>query len=428
MPAIEPDPVHAPSRRCRRATPSRWLGCLLLLAAVGGCDEPHVETLPVPVRVKVLVPQDVTVSSSFSGSVEPLQTTDLAFKLPGTVESLHRPAGLGRNVQVGDDLSEGTVIAELDEGDLRRAKAGAEARVALLDARVATARDNLEIASRVLQRFDASSGSVSEVARDDAAARRVAADGELAAAEHALADARVQLDQATDDYANRRLVVPFDNATVAAKRIEPGERVASHQVVFRLIDISTVHVTFGVPDTMIGDPAFGSSASDRIHLGQTLRVTADAFEGRALAAVVTKIAPEADPRTRTFLAELTLPNPLLPDGRRLLRPGMIVSVHVGGEADRRVMLLPMAAVHRGSSASELSVFEVVSENGHDVARARRVALGGVYDNQVEVVPDGSEVLQGSQVVVTTAERLFDGALVQVLREGDVPAAARSEGR
>ena len=153
-------------------------------------------------------------------------------------------------------LAKGTVIAELDEGDLRRAKASAEARVAQLEARVATAKDNLEIATRVLERFEETSGSVSEVARDDAAAKRVTAAGELASAEHALADARVQLDQANDDYVNRQLIVPFDNATVAEKHIEPGERKAAHEVAFRLIDISTVHVNFGVPDTMIGDPAF----------------------------------------------------------------------------------------------------------------------------------------------------------------------------
>jgi len=422
------EPFRAPSRLGTPVYLSCSLGCLFLGAAVSGCDEPRVERAPVPVRAKVLTPEDAVVSSRFSASVEPLQTTDLAFKLHGTVQRLHRPSGLDRDVQVGDVLAKGTVIAELDEGDLWRAKAGAEARVAQLDARVATARDSLEIATRVLVRFEETSGSVSEVARDDAAAKRVAAAGELASAEHALADARVQLDQASDDYVNRQLIVPFDNATVAEKRIESGERKAAHEVAFRLIDISKVHVTFGVTDTMIGDPAFGWSAADRIHLGQRIRITADAFEGRALEAVVTKIAPQADAQTRTFLTELTLTNPALSDGQRLLRPGMIVTVHIGTENDRRVMLLPMAAIHRGRSADELIVYEAVTEDGHEVVRARKVALGGVYDNQVEVVLAGSELRQGSRVVVTTAERLTDGAHVRVLRESNLSPATLSEAK
>ncbi|HZL98938.1 MAG TPA: efflux RND transporter periplasmic adaptor subunit [Planctomycetota bacterium] len=428
MNVSEDKPVPPPWRPSTSAHLSGWLGGLLLGAALFGCDEAPAEVVPVPVRAKVLTQEEVVVSSRFSGSIEPLQTTALAFKLSGTVQSLYRPPGLDRDVQVGDVLAKGTIIAELDEGDLRRAKAGAEARVAQLEARVATATENLEIATRVLKRFEESAGSVSEVARDDAAAKRVAAAGELASAEHALADASVQLDQANDDYVNRQLIVPFDNATVAEKRIESGERKAAHEVAFRLIDISTVHVTFGVPDTMIGDPAFGSSSADRIYLGQELAITADAFAGRSLDAVVTKIAPQADARTRTFLTELTLANPRLPDGQELLRPGMIVTVHVGRENDRRILLLPMTAIHRGSSTDELIVYEAVTEDGREVVRARKVALGGVYNNQVEVLPAGSEVRPGSLVVVTTAERLTDGAVVRVMQESELSPATLSEAR
>ncbi|MBC7833600.1 MAG: hypothetical protein H7Y88_00685, partial [Phycisphaerales bacterium] len=199
------------------------------VAALGGCDKrQQPASAPVPVMVKVLEPEKITVSRRFSGSIEPLQTTSLAFKLSGTVHSLYRLPGLDRDVQVGDTLAKGTVIAELDEGDLRRAKMSAEARVAQLDARVVTAKETLAIAGRNLERFDNSAGSVSKIARDEVQARHVAAAGELQSAEHALADARVQLDQATDDYENRRLIVPFDHATVAEKSIEPGERKAAH--------------------------------------------------------------------------------------------------------------------------------------------------------------------------------------------------------
>ncbi|MCC6681412.1 MAG: efflux RND transporter periplasmic adaptor subunit [Phycisphaeraceae bacterium] len=399
----------------------RTAACVFTLI-VAGCDkQPHTPA-PVPVKVKILQPEEIVVSSLFSGSVEPLQTTSLAFKLPGTVQRLHRPQGLDRDVQVGDVLAKGTVIAELDEGDLRRAKASTEARVAQLEARVATAKDNLQIATRVLERFNNTSGSVSEVARDDAASKRVVAAGELEAAEHALADAKVQLDQANDNYANRQLIVPFDNATVAEKSIEPGERKAAHEVAFKLIDISTVHITFGVPDTMIGDPAL-RTLDDHVFLGQKLQVTADAFEGRSLVATVTKIAPQADPQSRTFLTELTLPNPQLSDGQRLLRPGMIVTVRVGAKNDRQVLLLPMTAIHRGLSDDDLYVYEATVENDREVVRARKVALGGIYNNQVEVAPTGSDVRTGAKFVVTTAERLADGMFVRVMQESPNDAAA-----
>lgn len=397
-------------------------------AALGGCNKRQPEPAPVPVMIKALKPEKITVSRRFSGSIEPLQTTSLAFKLSGTVQSLYRPPGLNRDVQVGDTLNKGTVIAELDEGDLRRAKMSAAARVAQLDARVATAKETLAIATRNLERFDSSAGSVSKVARDEAEARRVAAAGELESAEHALADARVQLDQASDDYENRRLIVPFDHATVAFKSIEPGERKAAHEVAFRLIDISTVHVNFGVPDTMIGAPAMESSAAETVSLGQELTVTADALEDRAMKGAVTKISPEADAVTRTFLTQLTLNNPGAETDRPLLRPGMIVSVVVGANLDREAMLLPMTAIHQTSPGESLMVFEVVSDNGRDAVKTRRVSLGGVFNNQVEVLTAGSDVCPGSRIAVTTSERLTDGTHVRVLPEITDPAATMPEAK
>ena len=62
----------------------------------------------------------------------------------------------------------------------------------------------------------------------------------------------------------------------------PASARPRHEVAFRLIDISTVYVNFGVPDTMIGQPAIDTAAVQRVFLGQKLPVTADAFEGRTL--------------------------------------------------------------------------------------------------------------------------------------------------
>src|SRR4051812_10491153 len=103
-----------------------WIALLyltagLVVSSVLGCRKPPVRDDVVPVRVTALAPAEIVASTRFSGSVEPLQSTELAFKLSGTVQSLYRPPGSKRDVQVGDTLTKGTVIAELDAGDLRRA-------------------------------------------------------------------------------------------------------------------------------------------------------------------------------------------------------------------------------------------------------------------------------------------------------------------
>jgi len=76
----------------------------LLLSSVGvcgvcgivGCEKKPVASPQVPVRVTELRPEQFTASTKFSGSIEPLQSTSLAFKLPGTVKDLYRPPGMDR--------------------------------------------------------------------------------------------------------------------------------------------------------------------------------------------------------------------------------------------------------------------------------------------------------------------------------------------
>jgi hypothetical protein len=72
----------------------------------------------------------------------------------------------------------------------------------------------------------------------------------------------VQLDQANDNFANRQLIVPFDHANGGRRRTSsPASGSRQYEMAFRLIDISTVYVNFGVPDTMIGQPAIDAAAA-----------------------------------------------------------------------------------------------------------------------------------------------------------------------
>ena len=95
---------------------------------------------------------------------------------------------------------------------------------------------------------------------------------------------------------------------------------------------------------------------------------------------------------------------------------------------RQFRLLPMAAIHQGASPDDLMVYELINENGGQVVRARKVSLGGVYNNQVEVVASGSRVQAGSRIVVSTAERLSDGMSVRAIQDNTDSAAALAEAK
>jgi multidrug efflux pump subunit AcrA (membrane-fusion protein) len=97
---------------------------------------------------------------------------------------------------------------------------------------------------------------------------------------------------------------------------------------------------------------------------------------------------------------------------------MVVTLITGRQES--LILLPMTAIGRGDKPEETTVFAIVDEEGRKVARRRRVELGGVYDNRIRLVEEGSSVGAGQVIAVTGAFRLTEGQEVRPL-ESQEPA-------
>jgi RND family efflux transporter MFP subunit len=391
---------------------------LALLALATACHRSAAPAAarPTIVRVKTLAPERASSSVRYSATIQEREAVDLSFQVSGTVASLLRVAASQgeRDVQEGDAVAQGAVLAELDRRDYQRDVDLASARRERARSDIPRAQANAERWSRELARLKEleNTGAVTGKQIDETRSQSEVADAELETAKRVLATSEIELRQAQDRLSDCVLKNPLEGASVAAKSVKPGERIVPNAVVFRVMDVRTVHVLFGVPDLML----HGSTGDLHVELDQRLPVTVQAFEGERFEGVVTKIAPSADPETRTFLVEVTLDNQA---GR--LKPGMIATIRVG--AERESLLLPLTAVQRGGAPGETAVYVVAGEDGRTVARRRRVALGGVYDNQVEVLEAGSDVHRGDAVVVTNAWRLDEGREVAV-----VSAAVPEEGK
>lgn len=422
-------------------TRSLWMaGALLLLA---GCQRDTPPAPPTAVQVKVLRPETVQLATRFSARVEARQAIDLSFNVPGTVDLLHRvqvtpPPASGpatRDAQEGDVVARGTILAQLETRDYLRARDLARAKLDTANANVERARANADLQQRnavstagLLERNAATDKELK-----DAQSRAQIAQAEYDAAIKEKSAAEVALNQAQDRLDDCALRVPgepdnlYPEMTVALKAVEPRERVAAGQRVFRVIDISTVHVVFGVPDTMIspGRPGAGGE-EDRVYVGQRLEVSAEAFEGaEPFAGRVTKIAAEADPKTRTFLTEVSIENPRDGEGKFKLKPGMIVTIKVG--AEKPYVLVPLTAVQRGERPDDMVVYRVsTGQDGQHRAEPRHVRLGGVVNNLVEL-REGSEVAVGDAIVVTGASRLTPAAGGLPVRVLETPAATQAGG-
>jgi multidrug efflux system membrane fusion protein len=123
---------------------------------------------------------------------------------------------------------------------------------------------------------------------------------------------------------------------------------------------------------------------------------------------ITSVFPAADPKSRVFNVEVTIPNP-----KGLLRPGMIVSLRVGrSETVQAQPVVPLnAVVQSPTDANGYAVFVVTEQSGRLIAKVREVKLGETYGNTIAVTEG---VKEGDRVITSGVTLVRDGDAVNVI--------------
>jgi len=365
-----------------------------VLAGAVGCSQAQgLEAKPVrPVKAQTVAPAPPQAGVRYSATIEPLDQVPLAFKTSGYVaDVLRRSGGDGRlrAVQPGDHVERGTVLARVHESDYRERVNQARARLSEGEASLTKARLDVERSTALFAadsltkpEFDAA-----QAAFEAAQSRAAAAQADIALALNALRDCA--------------LTAPA-TGIVLERRVEVGSLVTQGTVGLLLGDVSSVKARFGIPDSMI----------QSVRHGEAIEVIVEAVAAIAFAGRVTAIAPTADPQSRVFDVEVTIPNR---DGR--LRPGMIGTVAIaptGGRgigSARSTLTVPLTAVVKPDAGSGQYAVLIVERQGKvDVVRLRRVELGEVIGNGIAVL---NGLKPGERVVVSGATLLVDGEAVRV---------------
>jgi multidrug efflux system membrane fusion protein len=368
------------------------VGSIAILAALAACDseEPGEQPLT-PVRVEAVQARAPQESVRYSANIQPQTSVDLAFKVSGYVKELLQvpgtdgSGGSDRNVQAGDSVAEGTVLAKVDPQPFDDQVKEAKAQLASADAALKKADADFKRATAL---YDSQSMTAPEY---DTYKK------EFESAQAGVAGAKAQLDNAKVNLGYTDLKAPL-SGVILQRNVEVGTLAAPDSTAFVIADTSSVKAVFGVPDVRLKD----------VKLGDALSVTNETYPDRSFAGKVTEISPAADSATRVFNVEITLPNS---DG--LLKAGMVVSLALAtGPPAEPLTLVPLTAVVRGPSGPEAyAVYVVVKQGQSDVARLKEVQLGQVTGNEVAVT-DGLEA--GEQVIVTGATLVGDGKDVKVI--------------
>jgi RND family efflux transporter MFP subunit len=341
----------------------------LALAVLSGCSHEAHRSAPLPVTVQAVAGGPGENGARYTASIRPSAQVDLAFKVGGYIDQILQVRGVDgrpRNVQDGDQVRRGTVLARVR--DREHVDALAQARAALSQAKADF--------DRVSQLYENRSVSKSDY---DAAYTRYTS-------------SRAQEDQAVQSLADCSLHAPLDGY-VLKRTIEVGTLVAAGTPAFSVGDLRSVEVVFGVPDVQVAAMKMGAPQS----------VNVEAVPGKTFRGQITRVAQSADPSSRVFEVEVTIPNP---DGQ--LKSGMIASLQVTSAPAATGAFVPLNAVVRppGQTAG-YAVFVVEDRGGRQFARLRPVRLGDIRGDLIEVAAglQGGErvIVRGSTLAVDSLE-------------------------
>jgi RND family efflux transporter MFP subunit len=336
---------------------------------------------------------------------EPYQQIDVMAKVAGYVQSI--------NVDIGDRVHEGQVLATLEIPEMEDELAKAAASIDQAEAEIVTASDELKRAqaahavahlsyTRIADVIKKEPGLVPQQEVDEAQSRDLVAEAQVSAATSSLKTAEQKARVARAEQGRLQTLhkyttipAPFDGVVT--------KRYASEG---SMIQAGTASQTQAMPIVQLSQnnllrlilPAPESVVS-RIHAGETLDVKVTSL-GKTFPGRVTRFADKIQESTRTMDTEVDVPNPTL-----TLIPGMYAEVTLRVDGRDNALALPLDAVDRSGPSPR-----VYSVTPAGVIHIVPVALGLETDQWIEV---RSGLQEGDTVVVGRLAGLLEGQPVQV---------------
>jgi RND family efflux transporter MFP subunit len=350
--------------------------------------------------------EDMSRGLVLTAEFKPFQEIDVMAKVAGYVKKI--------NVDVGDRVRQGELLAVLEIPEMADDQARAESMVSRSQAEVARARDELQRAessrdiahlsyTRLADVAKRRAGLIAQQEIDDAQSKDMVAEAQVSAAKSNLSAAEQQVHVSTAELQKVKTLADYIRVTapfagVITKRyadtgsmIQAGTS-SSTQVMplVKLSENSLLRLILPVPE----------SAVPTVHVGQQVEVRVPTLN-RSFPGRVARYADKLSPGTRTMDTELDVPNPSL-----ILIPGMFAEVNLTLARRNGVLAVPIPAVDLGSDESSGQVVVVTPENRIEI---RKVQLGMQNANSFEI---RSGLRAGDLVVTGNRSRLAAGQQVR----------------
>lgn len=276
---------------------------LAVVAALAGLVVYKVYFAPVTVQAQKVAKGTVVAEVLGTGTLEARVRTAISPKISGRLVQVQ--------VDQGDRVTQGQLLATLDDGDLKQQVEVAKAELALASATVdRSATDIVRAqATALLTRTELTrvtqlqrSGGATSYELDQATERRDVGEADTkrtqlakVEAEKAVLKAQESLRYYQERLADTKIVAPFDGLVVRRNR-DPGDIVVPGTAILEVISTDELWVSAWVDETAMG----------RLAVSQPARIVFRSAPDTSLPGKVTRLAPQTDRETREFLVDVSV--------------------------------------------------------------------------------------------------------------------------
>jgi len=376
------------------------LPCLVF----SGCKEKQPEAPPATASIAPVTRGDLASTLTVAGEFQPYQEVELHAKVSGYIRRI--------NVDIGDRVKSGQVIATLEVPELNAQVAASQAQIRHSQSEIARAQNEVTLAqsnyaalhaayTRLSEASKRRPGLIAEQELDDSRAKDQDAEAKINVAKSALEATKEQLGISKAD--NQRVQSLEDYSIVTA----PFTGV----VTMRYADVGSL-IQAGTASNTQSMPVIKLAQSDLLRLrmpvpeedvpfikvGGDVQIKLQAT-GKTISGKIIRFTRELTTSTRTMLAEVDVPNRDL-----TLSTGMTAETTIVLQAQKNVITIPAGAVLKEDGQA----YVLIVDTDNKVQKVR-VTLGIQGSDRVEITQGLSE---HQSVIVSGQENYEVGQIVR----------------
>jgi len=296
----------------------------------------------IEVRFETVGRKDLVAAVTASGKIQPKKKVDISADITGRITRIA--------VREGDLVQKGQFLLQIDptiyQANLQRAQAAmSQAEAGAVQAR-ATRDQSARALTRTKDLHEQNPNLISQEQLEQAQTASDIADANLTASQHLVEQSRAGLQEARDQLAKTHLVAPMAGrvtrlAVEEGEVAVPGTFSRETGLLLTISDLSVIQTKVQVDETDVV----------RLHLGDSVEVTIDAFPDTTFVGRVTKVSNSAiltgasavagaqSDRAVDYEVEITLSNPPAE-----VRPDLSATARIVTDTRKQALAIPIIAL------------------------------------------------------------------------------------